>query len=383
MNYLYYQTAAIFLLLVLVIGYFRFDYYSYKKTLHKIPLRIHVNGTRGKSSVTRLIAGGLRAHGLTVCAKTTGSAAKFIEPSGREHDIKRIAPANIKEITGFVHKAVKRYQANAIVVECMAVTPEYQRVLEEKFLQAHILALTNIRQDHEDIMGKGIHSVARALAESLPLAGKLLTNRASSILLEQIGRLPSDAIITDSIEISEQELAYFPYEVIKENVQLALAVCIHVGVPRDIALQGMFSSTPDIGNLTITYWQMPDRYLQLINALAANDPDSTLFLWDKYVHPHEQVLLLLHCRADRKERTQQLLERFVQVHSGIFFLSGDTDFARHTLQLLGVAAERIIGMSNPCKQDILNLDIVKNGNINVVFAAGNLKGCSIFQPEVS
>ena len=36
------------------------EYQNHQKSLDSIPIRIHVNGTRGKSSVTRLIAAGLR-----------------------------------------------------------------------------------------------------------------------------------------------------------------------------------------------------------------------------------------------------------------------------------------------------------------------------------
>ena len=36
------------------------EFQNHLISLNAIPLRIHVNGTRGKSSVTRLIAAGLR-----------------------------------------------------------------------------------------------------------------------------------------------------------------------------------------------------------------------------------------------------------------------------------------------------------------------------------
>jgi hypothetical protein len=40
-----------------------------------IPVRIHVNGIRGKSSVTRLIAAALREAGIRTVAKTTARRA--------------------------------------------------------------------------------------------------------------------------------------------------------------------------------------------------------------------------------------------------------------------------------------------------------------------
>ena len=50
------------------------EFQLHKRSLNLIPLRIHVNGTRGKSSVTRLIAAGLREGGMRTFAKTTGTA---------------------------------------------------------------------------------------------------------------------------------------------------------------------------------------------------------------------------------------------------------------------------------------------------------------------
>ena len=51
------------------------------RRLSRIPIRIHVNGTRGKSSVTRLIAAGLSASGLRTYAKTTGTRPRLILPA--------------------------------------------------------------------------------------------------------------------------------------------------------------------------------------------------------------------------------------------------------------------------------------------------------------
>ena len=63
----------------------------------RIPVRIHVAGTRGKSTTTRLIAAGLRAGGRRVLAKTTGSEPRLILPDGREEDWPRRGPASIRE----------------------------------------------------------------------------------------------------------------------------------------------------------------------------------------------------------------------------------------------------------------------------------------------
>ena len=67
------------------------------KTISNIPIRVHVNGTRGKSSVVRLIAAGLRAGGIKTLAKTTGSSPRFIDEDGYDHVIRRFRPASIGE----------------------------------------------------------------------------------------------------------------------------------------------------------------------------------------------------------------------------------------------------------------------------------------------
>ncbi len=46
------------------------------KRVNKVPIRIHVNGIRGKSTVTRLIGGALRESGLKNMTKTTGKGLK-------------------------------------------------------------------------------------------------------------------------------------------------------------------------------------------------------------------------------------------------------------------------------------------------------------------
>src|SRR5512136_393443 len=77
----------------------------HRRHLSSIPIRIHVNGTRGKSSVTRLIAGGLRAGGIRTCAKSTGTLARMIFPDGSEYPIFRPSSPNIIEQVRIVDTA--------------------------------------------------------------------------------------------------------------------------------------------------------------------------------------------------------------------------------------------------------------------------------------
>src|SRR5512133_1031031 len=79
---------------------------NHRRALARIGVRVLVNGIRGKSSITRLCAGALRGGGLSVVAKTTGTAARFITPDGEEEPVyRKFGLANIVEQIGIVRRA--------------------------------------------------------------------------------------------------------------------------------------------------------------------------------------------------------------------------------------------------------------------------------------
>src|SRR5437870_12875278 len=90
------------------------EWRRHSQRLAAVPLRIHVNGTRGKSSVTRLIAAILREHGISTLAKTTGTAARLIIPDGAERPVPRNGPPNLREMIWATKQAVAR-DARAVV----------------------------------------------------------------------------------------------------------------------------------------------------------------------------------------------------------------------------------------------------------------------------
>src|SRR5438876_6804518 len=81
-----------------VLGALHVEWRRHRRALARIPIRIHVNGTRGKSSVTRLIAAALRAEGIPTVAKTTGTSARLILPDGSEQAVPRDGRPNISEL---------------------------------------------------------------------------------------------------------------------------------------------------------------------------------------------------------------------------------------------------------------------------------------------
>ena len=93
------QSCPVCLLVLLALGLA--ERVARDRALAALPIRIHVNGTRAKSTVTRLIWSALLEAGIPAVAKTTGTAPRLLLPDGREVPLRRRGPANIREQLAF------------------------------------------------------------------------------------------------------------------------------------------------------------------------------------------------------------------------------------------------------------------------------------------
>ncbi len=172
MTYLY-AVLTLALLALLVGGIV--EQRRHERNLQAIPVRVLVNGIRGKSSITRLVAGALRGGDMRVVAKTTGTAARFIYPDGSEEPVfRKFNIANVAEQIGIVARAAAE-SPDALVMECMAVQPALQEVNQTKLIQSNIGVLCNVREDHLEEMGPTLDDVARSLSRSMPVGGVCIT----------------------------------------------------------------------------------------------------------------------------------------------------------------------------------------------------------------
>ena len=102
--------TTLLILLGVLVAVWSYEAWLHRRALRAIPIRIHVNGSRGKSSVTRLLAAALREAGRRTVAKTTGSKARYIHPDGSEEPIIRLGTPNICEQVDILDRA-RREQA--------------------------------------------------------------------------------------------------------------------------------------------------------------------------------------------------------------------------------------------------------------------------------
>ncbi len=374
------------LCIALVAGLGIAEFALHRRNLASIPIRIHVNGTRGKSSVVRLLAGALRAHGIRVCAKATGSLPRMIMPDGTEYPIHRAGHANIIEHLRIIGVAA-REGAEAIVIECMALQPRLQSLSELMMVRSTHGVITNARADHLDVMGPAERDVALALLGSCPVGAVLFTaeqryrDEFEGACRDRGTRLValSEA---DFDSVTDREMARFPYVEHKQNVALALAVARDLGVPRDVALRGMLEAAPDVGALREYDLDFFGRRIVVVNGFAANDPVSTEQIWNLTLERHPDVerrIMVVNCRFDRPDRSRQLGEAIPRWRPADRYLlvgSGTYVFAR-TAAAAGLRASLLKPLEGVDRAGVFEEIVGACGRNSLVMGVGNIGGIGL------
>ncbi|MCR3920914.1 MAG: poly-gamma-glutamate synthase PgsB [Firmicutes bacterium] len=290
------------------------------KQVSTIPYRINVNGTRGKSTVTRLLTAALLEAGIPTVGKTTGSKScilSFEMEDGkylaRETElIRRPEGPNIKEVKLVIREALQK-DARAIVAECMAVAPDYQKVFAKEYLRSNFSIVTNVREDHMDVQGPSLQDAADAFMAAVPESTTLI------VLQDDFTAYFSEAAegrnivlrVADASLVSEEYCGKFSFPVFEENVALALEAALALGIGEDVAMAGMLKAIPDSGAICFQKIKGKAGEGVLINAFSANDPTTTIAIWD-YLESREQVnrdtTLIMNCRNDRMDRARYFLK---------------------------------------------------------------------------
>jgi len=356
---------------------------AHRRRLLRIPIRIHVNGTRGKSSVTRLVAAGLREAGIVTSAKTTGTLPRMILPDGKEYPVFRPSRANVIEQVRIV-RAAASYGSQALVIECMALIPELQWMCESRLVQATHGVITNAREDHLEIMGPSEEDVALALAGMVPVRGKLFT--AEQRHLEIFRRVAADrgtSLVAIGPEataaVTKEEMAGFSYVEHEENVALSLKICEDFGVDRRVALRGMWRAQPDPGAMTDHEIDFFGRRIHFVNGFAANDPESTERIWNMAIerYPHvERRIAVFNCRADRADRSQQLGQACVAWQPADYYVligTGTYIFAR-AADAMGMEMQKVVFAEDRRIDEIFEAIVELAGHTTLVMGMGNIGG---------
>lgn len=301
------------LICVLTIGYLGYLLWEKRtndRALASFRYVIHVNGIRGKTSVCRLIDAHLRGAGYRVFTKTTGSTPCWIDTDGVEHEIRRTGNANIGEQLFMIRKAY-RERAEVLIIECMAVQPELQRVAQHSMVRGGLNVITNVRYDHIFEMGESLEEIAESLSGTIPENGVLFTADAAfyPFFREKAKKLNTEVILCAG-----------DGDAMTENEAIACALGKKIGIPADTFRQHVSHYLEDFGAQKM-YRTEGGRFL---NLFSVNDPQSTRKVLANYFTDTSDVVFLYNNRTDRPDRLLLFLRYFFpEVKYGKIIVMGE------------------------------------------------------------
>lgn len=334
---------------------------AHEARIEQLPIRIHVNGIRGKSTVTRLIAGVLREGGFRTVAKTTGSAARIIHEDGNESPIHRKGAATILEQIKIIKEHVQP-STEALVMECMAVNPIYQNVSQHQIVKGNITVITNVREDHQDLMGDTLPEIADSLSNTIPYDGLLITAEDRPALREQLaGNAAANGstfLYADPASVRDDDLKAFNYLTFKENLAIGLSIAKMFDIPREVAVRGMQKAIPDIGAVFVQRTQMRGKEVVWAPLFAVNDRESTIISIEAlraYHKPNATRIGILNNRFDRAVRAT----KFAEIAASDLKLDYYITFGAYEEQV----TQQMVSLGYP-RERIINLGVSKQPSID-------------------
>ena len=286
----------------------------------KIPLSIGGWGTRGKSGTERLKAAMFHGLGYEVTVKTTGCEAMLIHsvPDQPPHEIfifRSYDKATIWEQRDTVEVAAALH-SEVFLWECMALQPEFVKLLQHDWMRDDVVTLTNAFPDHEDVQGPAGTDVAECISAFIPRDSTLITSELSFLplfreraqerrtMLEAVAPYEGDLIAHDL-------LALFPYNEHPRNIALVAQLAEQLGLDRHLAIATMAEHVvPDLGVLKVYPPALVrGRELRFINGMSANERTGFLNNWNRMqlgarTMPGECIVTVVNNRWDRVARSE-------------------------------------------------------------------------------
>ena len=307
-----------------------------------IPLVIGGWGTRGKSGTERLKAALFNSMGYSVISKTTGCEAMFLhnhpfQPLKEMFLFRPYDKATIWEQLNVTCLASK-LKADVLLWECMALTPAFVELLQQRWMRDDLSTITNTFPDHEDLQGPAGINIPEVMTRFIPRNSTLITSEEQMrpILAEAataqdtrilgVGWLESGLLTPDVLD-------RFPYEEHPDNIALVVQMAIEMGIPANYALKEIADKViPDLGVLQVfPTSHLEGRTLTFANGMSANERFGCLGNWhrlgfdrmDTLAQPESLISTVVNNRADRVARSRVFASILVNdISADLHFLIG-------------------------------------------------------------
>lgn len=316
-----------------------------------IPIRVLIAGTRGKSSVVRLLHAAFTQAGLLVQAKTTGTAARVIESDGAEHTTRRLGQVSILEMLPAVHHAGRRH-VDVFVGESMAVNPKLIRQTSKDIVRPTVVAITNSDLDHLEEEGSDRLSIMGSLSQAVTGEQIVVTTERDPLcvwkLQQRVETHEGTLLAVDRRLAMDGEGRPLVHDAYPENVALSLGVTRACDIPDAVALEGMrhASHEPEaeecfqgsMGGLDMTFW----------NFGSINDANNVLPAVVRAAGEHRPGtprLALLSGRYDRPLRALVFAGLVPpSLFDGVVITSGPEVMVRQELLRSGWTSQQVLSL---------------------------------------
>ena len=288
--------------------------------------------------MTRRLAAVLKEDGREVLAKTTGSVPAYLLPDGTIQEIHRLGFPSIIEQKRLLRLGA-RLGVDVVLAEVMSLHRENHRVEVHEILQPSLVLVTNFRVDHVEAHGKTREDVASVLALDVPSGAKALVPESewSDGFRDRVASSGGEVVKVPSGE-RECSVGWGEFG---PNLDLVWAAARLLGVADEVIEAGLLKVQEDVG--AHRSWALPQRVAAagggegdgsvpdwvLVSAFAANDPDSTLRIYERTVAERgvssadcTGVLSLRSDRGDRSLQWVEALEEGALSRFGRLFVSG-------------------------------------------------------------
>ncbi len=371
-------------MVVLVIGLLAVEAISVRRDVKTIGIRVHVNGTRGKSTVAAYMAAALRASGRRTFAKVTGTRPALLLPDGSVEFIRRRGAARVQEQFRTIRRAA-RAGAECLVLECMSIDPELQR-LESRFFDPGLYIITNIRDDHGETMGRTAEEQADAILSAIPYDSVVVAGKCAFTeeLAAAAGRKRSRVIFAGGP--GGRQIGPLPDGVLDENVAIACAAAEAAGIDFDSALRGILDS---IGGDAARPIELAGAggVIRFVDGFSVNDVESAerfVDYWRGRMAYEGPLTVVLNTRSDRPTRTTSFARWLAAARgiSRVIVTGTHAPAARTALLKEGFAKENVLLWNDrqAKRADTLLPEICGRGS--VVFGLGNISGLGFVIPKV-
>jgi hypothetical protein len=161
---------------------------EHRQYLQNIDTRIVVSGIRGKSSTVKRLDDVFRRRGYDTLTKITGNHPLLIR-NGDVIPIERTGPyttlyENINVLREFGPQLESYTPEDIGIFENQGITEYTTRLINKRFIKPHVVVIANVRQDHQDTLGKTVRDLARAFARTIPSGTKVVNGEQNPVLAE-------------------------------------------------------------------------------------------------------------------------------------------------------------------------------------------------------